>query len=725
MPLAQAAAVLGLSHRHVRRMCQSGTLVATMVDGEYQIDPTSHPTLRVAAGDTAALVTTDSPLAGLTAAKRQTMLQRYEILQQYQAAMAHKPANQPAKKYAAAWLELLAARSGTRVSYSTILQWSARFDDQGVSGLVDGRRFSGSVSVSAEAWELFKGLYLSQNRPQASLIWEEVAAHAQREGWQWPGLRTIQRWARERLDPKLALAGRDPKKFRDRCVATAVRDWSQVPAMGCWVADHRQFDVFLPRPVWDEKKTRTIYKWYKPWVTAFLDARTWMPVAWTISFDAPDGNRVMATFVRGVIQHGKPAHLYLDNGKDFRMRQFAGGRSRPAKPGEKIVAETIVRPLLKTLGVESTFAMPFNARAKVIENWFRLVSERFDRTFATYAGNKASVNRPERMMGCGPDRKSSLHGKAAELFQAGLTIEAFTKTFNAWVTTDYALRESPAPSCNGLSTIRAFHELRGDAWQASRPSEADLALLLMRSVSVRVEANGIYVRPFGQYYWSDELEDRRCGSGRDERRKVSYRYDPDDASRIYVFDGQSDVYLCLATPYVGSGMHPLARTSGNAQDSEQLADQIALSRRLQKHTKQELSALRRFAGNAILADRADGARVLGRIDEAARTSDLVAAATPPAILQLPDLQIAKAAQDGIKHRSDQQRSERAMSARDFFANATCKKTGTDGTVGSAQSDETRSVSPLDLLPMDGTLCQETQPQGERHDDAAGTAPQDD
>jgi putative transposase len=134
----------------------------------------------------------------------------------------------------------------------------------------------------------------------------------------------------------------------------------------------------------------------------------------------------MATLVRGIIAHGSPDVVYLDNGKDFRMRKFSGGR--PRKDEGNIVDEHRVKPLLETLGIRPTFANPYNAKAKPIEPWFKLFAEWFSKTWETYIGNK-----PERR----PEHFKELHGRAEEFARKGYTLESFRQAFNQWVTGDY------------------------------------------------------------------------------------------------------------------------------------------------------------------------------------------------------------------------------------------------------------------------------------------------
>ncbi|HUX00073.1 MAG TPA: Mu transposase C-terminal domain-containing protein [Phycisphaerae bacterium] len=622
LAVQEAARILGKSTRAIRWQCQTGALAAerfwTSNGPAWFIDPDCRPAFRVARGEIATPALADDALAGLTAGRRTRLYRKYQICQAYLAALANRPAGMHVNRFLGAWVDAFNAshRQAKPLAARTLQRWLARLRRDGIAGLLDPRGGYAPAAWSPEAKELFIGMYLDQARPRIPALYERMAAMAVGEGWEIPCLRTVQKFIAEVLDPKLKALGRDPKAYRDRCLPHVERDWSKVPAMGCWIADHRQHDVWLPRHMWNERRRRYEWRWYRPWLTAFLDGRSWMPVAWSISFDAPDGNRTMGTFVRGVIDHGQPEELYLDNGKDFRMHRLAGGRKRPPKPGETIVAEKHVKPLLEMLGVGSTFALPYNAKAKIIEPWFGLLAERFDKTWETYCGRRADL-RPERLKG--------YHGKAQDFHAGGLTIEAFQTAFNAWATADYALRKSPSKAAGELSAARAFAELRRADFVPQRPAVETLMLLLMPSVPVRVDANGIYVRAFGQHYWSDALEDRRCGSGRDLRRKVVYRYDGDDPSAIYVFDAGSDKFLCAATPYIGGAIDPLARP--DSDEAERLAQAIALQRSLARRDGKKVSYYRQVAGNALLATARQAAATLGRLDDPAT----IPAPAPPTI----------------------------------------------------------------------------------------------
>lgn len=677
----QAAEALGKTRQAVWRMCRSGELVARQVStgggrSTWQIDARCRPALAIAAGLAPIVGAAEDPLAGVSAAKRAGICRRLTIVQAYEAARRRKPAGTPIIEWERYWIAGWNAQyaPGQAVSRRSVHRWASALRRSGLGGLLDRRHHAGPSACSTEAWEFFAGLYLSENRPAMPVLYEIVAAHAAAEAWAWPSLRTVRRWTAERLDPKLKALGRDPKRFRDRCLPHVERDWTQVPANHLWVADHRQFDVLLPRESPSRNGKPGKWSWYRPWLTAFLDTRTWMPVAWTIQFDAPTGNRVMETFVQGVEEHGQPAALYLDNGKDFRMYRFAGGRKRPARKGDKIVCQKHVQPLLDLLGIESHWAIPYHPESKPIESWFSIVAQRFDKTWPTYVGSRTE-RRPEGI--------KKLRGMAEEWHEKVYTIEHFRQAFEAWIKTDYALRESPSTACNGLSAARAFIELRDPDRPPQRPAATSLALLLMPSVPVRVEANGVWVKAFGRHYWSDALEDRRCGSGRDLKRKVTYRYREDDPSSIYVFDAQSDKFLCVATPYIGSGVHPLAE-AGSA-DAKRLAEAMALQRRRAKSAKAEVARLRKVAGNHLLAAARRAGETLGLHDDPATIP------APPA----PILKLTEPAIDQAGLAAQKQRPPRAAEVQTQARLNDLLATGTDDDTPPVAQGAPRQA--LDLL----------------------------
>lgn len=677
----EAAEILAITPRSVCRRCAAGKLDGRRFGGLWYVNPDSTPAMRIVTGRHGpALAAAGTPLAGLSESKRVAVSQKYQAVRDYQAARDHKPADMSLPDWEAIYIDSYNhLHPEQAVTRRTLLRWVRRFAAEGAAGLVDRRDYHGPASISNEALDFILGLYCTQHKPNLAAIYERAEAIAAAEGWMLPSLRTVQRIVRERVDRKLVTLGREPRKYRDRCVPMAVRDWSRVWANQLWVADHRQLDVWVPRRI----KGGEI-AFHRPWLTLFLDARTWMPVAWQIAFDAPNAQRVMQTFIAGVNLHGCPEVLYLDNGKDFRAERFAGGRPKKHK---KMFREKRVTPLLEMLGVTAKWALPYNARAKIVENYFHIMAERFDKTWDTYCGNKPD-NRPERLKG----------EQAADLIET-VNLQVIQTAFDEWITGDYSLRESPAPSCKPRSALAAFRELRPADYIERRPPAEELAILLMPSKPAQVKPNGVWVGPLMRYYMSEsmisgKLEYLRCG-----RQRVTYRYNEHDPSQVWLFD-EADRFLAVAAPYIGNGIHPLAAEAGVSEDgvdeTAPLVEVMAMRNGQSKRDRRRLKELRtnagRVLGNALLSSQAAAARQLGRLDEAAATQGPARARV--VIPMLAGGELSRAATEGRRHKAAAaKRNKGRMQINDLLlSNSQLRATGADAIDSDRQADD-----PLSLL----------------------------
>ncbi|MFB3893244.1 MAG: hypothetical protein ACE15C_14605 [Phycisphaerae bacterium] len=693
----------------------SGQLAGRMHAGRLLIDPGANVTLRLAAGATApAPALADDRfargLASLSDSQRQALLARQAMVKSYLAAMDERPAGWSVMRTVEAWLGMWNAQHpGKPVCQRTIYNWARRYKRDGLAGLVDMR---GGRRIKDEFPPEVRHFIVGQLREGCTSlvrIHERATLFAREKGLPMPAVRTVQQWVRS-LPPALVACLRDPRRFRDRTSPHITRDWSRVHSMECWVADHRQLDVLVPRRVWIERPVRKgrdglprasrggrwEVRFYRPWLTMFLDARSWMPVGWVLDFDEPNANRVMTAFMRAVAAHGCPEHLILDNGKDFRARDFAGGRQwrklyakdasgrlRAIRRGEKLLDEQKVGPLLQALGVEVHWATPYNARAKIVENFFRIMSLHFDRMWPTYCGSRAEK------------RAIWLRKLHADRIQDDYNIDLVRAGFEAWVMEDYALRQCPNQDANpGLSSLRAFHEGRRPNFSEKRPPDHEMALLLSKSVKVCVRGNGIIVSAFGlpQWYWSDhpEFQARVGAAAGDVRKAISYRAMVDDPSRVFVFDYVTDKFLCIAEPRYQ--MHPLA---SSAADREKLGGEIALQRSFARDTKAVAGQAKRFYRNQALELMRRAGEAAGCLDDPAT---IVKRYSATVLTMVGGGELSRAAAAGARHDEERQASAKAR-MREFFARA---QTGTDAVAAlsgaAGQVPSANGVAdPLDVL----------------------------
>jgi len=656
--VADAAAILGIGERGVRHRCQHGQLQAISAGGHgWWIDPASEPALRIAAGDTQpGPVPSGSEFASLTESQRGRAYARYELIKSYLGGLAHKPASMSKTEFAARWIETWNLHhTDARTSKRALQRWLAAYRKSGVAGLIDrrgGPREPLQARFSAEAQEYILGLYLKEQRPSIPYIHSLARAVAVEQGWRLPRLRTVQNWIKKRVDCKLLAAGRDPKKFRDRCVPYVKRDWSLVPAMNCWIADHRLLDFFVPRRQVkniDGRETEVV-TYQRPWLTAFLDARSWQPVGWIIAFGAPNAHRVASAFIQAVEKYGVPQHAILDNGKDFRAHEVAGGRNRKSR--QKLFDERRTVPLMESLGVTVHWARPYNAKAKPIEPWFRACVVPFDKTFPTYCGNSPD-NRPEQIKEL-PN---------ADEVKADFDLAFVREAFRRYIEEDYSLRKpSPATAAAGKSPLRAFVELRDPHYQPVTPASETLAMLLTRGKRVRIEANGVFVAAFQNWYISDgpEFERRRGASGRDISKHIAYRYAVGDPSKVSIFDATTDHFLCIATPK--NSIHPL-------EGGDDLADELAAQNRFRRETNARVHELRKGATLLMLDMQRRAGQALGMLDDPKSIKQPAA----PRLKLVGNGELDRAAQAGREHKATRRKQDQSAAA--FFSEVAA--TGTD------------------------------------------------
>ncbi len=86
--------------------------------------------------------------------------------------------------------------------------------------------------------------------------------------------------------------------------------------------------------------------------------------------------------------------VYQDNGRAFRAKYFTD---------DKGFTELGFNGLYSKLGIETVFAKPYNARAKVIERFFKEFQEGFEKLLPSYVGS-AIQNKPAYLM-----RNEKLH----------------------------------------------------------------------------------------------------------------------------------------------------------------------------------------------------------------------------------------------------------------------------------------------------------------------------
>jgi transposase InsO family protein len=399
------------------------------------------------------------------------------------------------------------------VSPSTLWGWKRAFDAKGLVGLLPSWRGPAS-SIPQRCWDIFRGIYLDQNRPSATDAYERMLTIYTRETegdvTGVPDVSAFRRRLSEIPEAAILLYREGQKAYYDRAEPFLTRSYDCIPAGDQFIADHHPLD-FAGRMA-DGRAGRF-------WVTAWIDRRSGKLIGRALC-ERPSTDSVLASFAAAVSAHGCPLEAWMDQGKDFGSKAFAGTTKcerRQARRiretfGKGVLDESRVRPLMVELGVEPHFSLPYNARAKAIERTFGVLARTFSKGWPSYLGHNTLVK---------PESAARAWNNPSSLPD----YEQVLAELDKWIVAINA-REHKSGRLRGLSSDDAWEKFRGDV----RPVRADLLpILALRQENPQlVKRNGVCL--FGRlWYWNQQLT-LHLG------REVVVRYNPGDLSRVWIFD---------------------------------------------------------------------------------------------------------------------------------------------------------------------------------------------
>ena len=278
-----------------------------------------------------------------------------------------------------------------KTSIKSIYRQRAAVEDCGKIALINHREVMQST-VRDEWFEDFKTAYLTANKISVFSCRLIALGKAMKRGEirsdaEFPSQSAfVRRLNREYAPDVIYFAREGKKKFYDNKGYHLDRDYSDLKAGQVWVGDTRTWDVFVKVP--GQEKPATCY------ITLFLDFKTYMPMGWCLHHDAPGTENTLRAMRNGIERYGLPEEIYVDNGREYRNRDFSG-QSR----GHQIVEdEQYAESMASRLGIKMHFAIVRNARAKVIERNFLIIKNGFDRLFNSFKGGTV-VEKPEPLKG--------------------------------------------------------------------------------------------------------------------------------------------------------------------------------------------------------------------------------------------------------------------------------------------------------------------------------------
>ena len=355
-------------------------------------------------------------------------------------------------------------------------------------------------------------------------------------------------WFKKNNYDKWVLARDGEKALSDKVEPYIKRDASLLEVGDILVADGHVLNFNVINP-FTGKPTRAT-------LVGFLDWKSTALVGYEIMLE--ENTQCIASALRNAIINLDmiPKIVYQDNGRAFRAKYFTD---------DKGFTELGFNGLYSKLGIETVFARPYNARAKVIERFFKEFQEGFEKLLPSYIGSSIQ-NKPAYLM-----RNEKLHKQLHNDFVP--TLDEIIKMIDMWLNFK---NSQPCPNAPD-KTIAEVLESR-------KQQNVDINLLddLMLATEVKtIQRNGI------RFLNCDYFDERLYGF----KSKVLIKYNLFDLTSIKVYTTKGE-YLCTAERVTET--HPMAKLLGTVTDFEDYKQKIVKQRKLHKKT---INAVKEYLSN--------------------------------------------------------------------------------------------------------------------------------
>lgn len=360
--------------------------------------------------------------------------------------------------------------------------------------------------------------------------------------------RRYAKWFKDNNYDKWILARDGEKALSDKVEPYIKRDASLLEVGDILVADGHKLAFQVINPFTGKPCRATL--------VGFLDWKSTALVGYEIMLE--ENTQCIASALRNAILNLDmiPKVVYQDNGRAFRAKYFND---------DKGFTELGFQGLYSKLGIETVFARPYNARAKVIERFFKEFQEGFEKLLPSYIGSSI-VNKPAYMM-----RNEKLHKSWHNNYIP--TIEETIKMINMW------MNFKNSQTCPNASN-KTIAEVLED--RNRQNINADTLDDLMLAIEVKtIQRNGI------RFLNGDYFDERLYGF----KSRVLIKYNLFDLTSIKVYTTKGE-YLCTAERVTET--HPMAKILGDVKDFEDYKQKIIKQRQLRKKT---INSVKQYLSN--------------------------------------------------------------------------------------------------------------------------------
>lgn len=393
-------------------------------------------------------------------------------------------------------------------------------------------------SFTPEVKQLIKRMWLdksfSQNNGTCQMMYDKMQEISSQNGWKIPSYQSLCRYIihlkkNEHLDSVKFYVSKGEVEWKNQMQIKALRDTSSLKVLEVVICDEHTFDCWVSMKQPNGKITAV-----RPVLVACIDARS-RAVLGDMICDHANSQIIKQSFVKVLYgtPGGMPKYIYLDNGKDYTSEEMTGEERYPKeKRKERYTGlEEVKKGFYRTIGIEDFHrAEPYEPWEKAeVERFFKTVCDGFTRWFKSYTGTLTGSRTDAKIK---KDIKKQL--EQGEL----LTMEEFYEKWNHYLHNVYMKKNHRGLKAMGetyLKPIELFEN--GERYEKALPPKSFTITALMKSDSARVYNIGI--KKFGHVYNAPDLIHYKD-------RIVNIKYDPDDVSKLLVFDAEDGHNICTA-----------------------------------------------------------------------------------------------------------------------------------------------------------------------------------
>ena len=359
-------------------------------------------------------------------------------------------------------------------------------------------------------------------------------------------------WFKKNNYDKWVLARDGEKALLDKVEPYIKRDASLLEVGDILVADGHKLAFNVINPFTGKASRATL--------VGFLDWKSTALVGYEIMLE--ENTQCIASALRNSIINLDmiPQIVYQDNGRAFRAKYFTD---------DKGFTELGFQGLYSKLGIETVFARPYNARAKVIERFFREFQEEFEKMMPSYIGR--SIEDKPAWMKRGEKLHLAMHQQETKNHIP--TVQEVIKYINCWLEFH---NKKPCPNDRSKSIQEML-----DSVQKQNININILNTLMMKTECRTITKHGITF--LNMHYRSEAILGLR--------EQVFIRYSLFDLSKIFVYSSKGE-FLCVAKRV--QKVHPMANVLGTVKDMEEYKQQYKkqqqIKNRLVKQIKKNFTS---------------------------------------------------------------------------------------------------------------------------------------